>query len=137
MRCRWLRNIALGVFLCVGMLGLGLIPQEAAAAYPDRAITLIIPWPAGGATDMLVRIIASEAEKLMGQNVVAVNRVGAVSEILINTPGTPAATATTFDGYPLAKKGLAGKAIGMAQVVSFAGLLISWFMLITIAPLLA
>jgi putative tricarboxylic transport membrane protein len=62
---------------------------------------------------------------------------GSVPAVLINTPGTPAATATTFDGYPLAKRGLAGKAIGMAQVASFAGLLISWLMLITIAPLLA
>lgn len=76
MRCRWLRNIGLGAFLCVGMLGLGLLPQPAAAAYPDRAITLIVPWPAGGATDMLGRIIASEAEKLMGEKVVVVNKVG-------------------------------------------------------------
>jgi len=33
-------------------------------------------------------------------------------------PGTPAAAATVFDGYPMAQKGLAGKAIGMATVAS-------------------
>jgi putative tricarboxylic transport membrane protein len=62
---------------------------------------------------------------------------GSISAVLINTPGTPAATATTFDGYAMAKKGLAGKAIGMAQIASFAGLIISWIFLVTIAPLIA
>jgi putative tricarboxylic transport membrane protein len=72
----WLKNMGWWSCLCIGILGLSLLPQQAAAAYPDRAITLVIPWPAGGATDMLGRIIASEAEKLMGQNVVVVNKVG-------------------------------------------------------------
>lgn len=62
---------------------------------------------------------------------------GSIPAILINTPGTPAATATTFDGNPMAKKGLAGRAIGMAQISSFFGLMISWCILVTIAPLIA
>lgn len=62
---------------------------------------------------------------------------GSVPAVLINTPGTPAATATALDGYPLATKGFAGKAIGMAQIASFSGLMISWLMLVTIAPMLA
>jgi putative tricarboxylic transport membrane protein len=62
---------------------------------------------------------------------------GSVSAILINTPGTPAAAATVFDGYPMARKGLAGKAIGMAQTASFGGCLISWLFLITCSPLIA
>jgi putative tricarboxylic transport membrane protein len=62
---------------------------------------------------------------------------GSVSAILINTPGTPAAAATVFDGYPLAQKGFAGKAIGMAQIASFGGCLISWIFLITCAPIIA
>jgi len=62
---------------------------------------------------------------------------GSVSAILINTPGTPAAAATVFDGYALAQKGFAGKAIGMAQVASFGGLIISWFFLITCSPIIA
>ncbi len=61
---------------------------------------------------------------------------GSIPAVLINMPGTPAATATTFDGYPLSKKGLAGKAIGIALVSSFIGLMISWFLLITAAPLI-
>lgn len=62
---------------------------------------------------------------------------GSIPAILINTPGTPAATATTFDGYPLSQKGLAGKAIGIAMVASFIGLVISWLLLISVAPLIA
>ncbi len=62
---------------------------------------------------------------------------GSVSAILINTPGTPAAAATVFDGYPLAQKGYAGKAIGMAQIASFGGCLISWCFLITCSPAIA
>ena len=46
---------------------------------------------------------------------------GSISGILIRTPGTPAAAATLLDGYPLAQKGLAGKAIGMATIASFIG----------------
>lgn len=62
---------------------------------------------------------------------------GSIPAILINTPGTPAATATTFDGYPLSQKGLAGKAIGVAMIASFIGLTISWLILISISPLIA
>lgn len=62
---------------------------------------------------------------------------GSIPAILINTPGTPAATATTFDGYPMSKKGLAGKAIGIAMVSSFIGLMISWVLLISVAPMIA
>jgi putative tricarboxylic transport membrane protein len=46
---------------------------------------------------------------------------GSVSGILIRTPGTPAAAATLLDGYPLAKKGRAGQAIGMSTIASFVG----------------
>jgi len=46
---------------------------------------------------------------------------GSISGILIRTPGTPAAAATLLDGYPLAQKGQAGKAIGMATIASFIG----------------
>lgn len=62
---------------------------------------------------------------------------GSVTAILINTPGTPAAAATALDGYELAKKGKAGKALKMAIYSSTVGGLISAAMLIFISPLLA
>ena len=55
---------------------------------------------------------------------------------LINTPGTPAAAATCLDGYPLAQKGEAGRALGMATVSSVIGGIFSVVVLV-FAPLLA
>lgn len=62
---------------------------------------------------------------------------GSVTAILINTPGTPASAATTLDGYTLAKKGHAGKALDMALVASTIGGLISALVLLFVAPQLA
>ena len=62
---------------------------------------------------------------------------GSVSAILLRTPGTPSATATLLDGYPLAQQGKAGKAIGIAAVSSCIGGIISTICLIFIAPQLA
>ena len=41
---------------------------------------------------------------------------GAITAVLINTPGTPAAAATCLDGYPLAQKGEAGRALGLSLI---------------------
>ena len=46
------------------------------AAYPERPITLIVPWGAGGGTDATARIIGSLLEKELGQPVNVVNRTG-------------------------------------------------------------
>nr|WP_321979667.1 tripartite tricarboxylate transporter permease [uncultured Cohaesibacter sp.] len=62
---------------------------------------------------------------------------GCVSSILLRTPGTPASAATVLDGYPLAQKGQAGKALGMATIASTVGGLIAAVVLATLAPQLA
>lgn len=62
---------------------------------------------------------------------------GSISAILIKTPGTPEAVATTFDGYPMALKGEAGKALGLAVTASSFGGIFSAFAMIICAPLLA
>lgn len=62
---------------------------------------------------------------------------GSISAILVSTPGTPSAAATVLDGYPLAQKGQAGKAIGVATIASTIGGIISVLCLIFIAPQLA
>lgn len=61
---------------------------------------------------------------------------GSRSAILLNIPGTPANAATTLDGFPLAKQGLAGKAMGIATSGSVLGSLIGMFFLATVAPVL-
>jgi putative tricarboxylic transport membrane protein len=62
---------------------------------------------------------------------------GSRSAILLNIPGTPANAATTVDGYPLAKAGKAGPAMGVATTGSFFGTVIGMFFLATIAPILS
>ncbi len=62
---------------------------------------------------------------------------GCVSSILLRTPGTPASAATVLDGYPMAKKGEAGKALGMATIASTIGGLFAAVVLATLAPQLA
>lgn len=59
---------------------------------------------------------------------------GLIPAILLKLPGTPSSIATTFDGYPLAQKGEAGKAFSFAIVASFLGGLVSIFLLIMVAP---
>lgn len=61
---------------------------------------------------------------------------GQISAILLNMPGTPASIATCFDGYPMAKKGLAGKALSYGIIASFVGGMLSLIALIIIAPIL-
>ncbi|MDX5475013.1 MAG: tripartite tricarboxylate transporter permease [Bacillaceae bacterium] len=62
---------------------------------------------------------------------------GAITAILIRTPGTPSAAATLLDGYPMAERGDAGRALGFATIGSFIGGIISCIILILIAPQLA
>ncbi|MEW4219671.1 tripartite tricarboxylate transporter permease [Rossellomorea marisflavi] len=62
---------------------------------------------------------------------------GAASSILLNAPGESMAVPTTFDGYPLAKQGKAGKALAIAALASFTGGTISVILLTLFAPFLA
>lgn len=62
---------------------------------------------------------------------------GSISAILINTPGTPQSAATCLDGYPMAQRGEAGKALGWATIASVIGGLFSAVVLIFAAPQLA
>ena len=62
---------------------------------------------------------------------------GLISAILLKMPGTASSVATTFDGYPMAMKGEAGKAMGVGIVASFFGGLISYIILMFLAPFIA
>jgi putative tricarboxylic transport membrane protein len=62
---------------------------------------------------------------------------GSITAILINAPGAPPAAATALDGYPMAQKGEAGRALGMATVSSALGGIFSVIVLIVAAPALA
>lgn len=62
---------------------------------------------------------------------------GLISAILLNIPGTPSSVATTFDGVPMARKGQAGKALGIAVFSSLIGTLFSVIILIFVAAPIA
>ena len=62
---------------------------------------------------------------------------GSRSAILLNIPGAPAAVATSLDGYQLAKKGLAGQAMGLATTQSVIGTLLGIIVLATCTPLVS
>ena len=61
---------------------------------PERPITVIVPWAAGGSTDQVVRVTAGEIEKALGQKVVVVNTPGASGSI-----GTKSVIDAPKDGY--------------------------------------
>lgn len=77
---------------------IGLVPAPAfaaqAAAWPERAVRIIIPWPPGGSTDIVGRIIAAELTARLKQQVIIDNRAGAGSIV-----GLQIATAAPPDGY--------------------------------------
>ncbi|MCZ6452897.1 MAG: tripartite tricarboxylate transporter permease [Alphaproteobacteria bacterium] len=62
---------------------------------------------------------------------------GSITAILINAPGAPPAVATAFDGYPLAQRGEAGRALGIAVFSSVIGGIISLLIFIVAAPALS
>jgi tripartite-type tricarboxylate transporter receptor subunit TctC len=70
--------------------------HEAKAAFPERPITLIVPWAAGGGTDAVARYIASVLEKELQQPVNVVNRTGGNGVV-----GHAAIAGATPDGYTI------------------------------------
>ncbi|MCW5679974.1 MAG: tripartite tricarboxylate transporter substrate binding protein [Xanthobacteraceae bacterium] len=58
-----------------------LASQSANAEYPDKPITLIVPWAVGGSTDQTARVLAKAAEAYLGQPIIVINRPGASTTI--------------------------------------------------------
>ena len=86
---------ALGVSLAASGVGLPL-GALAQAAYPSRAIKMMIPWPPGQATDLVGRSLAMGLSRILGQSVVAENKAGAGGMI-----GTDVVAKAAPDGYTL------------------------------------
>ena len=76
-----------------------LIGVAVAQEYPAKPITLVVPWPAGGSTDIVMRAIADVASKSLGQPIVVDNKAGGSGTV---GPATMAATAKP-DGYTISQ----------------------------------
>ncbi|PZF80364.1 tripartite tricarboxylate transporter permease [Jiangella anatolica] len=79
-----------------------------------------------------------EATQAIGLFVAALagqNFAGSITAILINTPGSSVNAATTYDGYPLARQGRGGFAIGVSAMASFLGSLIGILIILALFPL--
>lgn len=111
------------LLVCVGSVAglfVGAIPGLSVSMATALLVSITYTWET---TDALAMI--------MGVYVVGVFS-GAVSAILINIPGAPSSVVTTLDGYPMAKKGEAYKALYYATIYSFVGsvfgLVCLWFL---------
>ncbi|HXV09654.1 MAG TPA: tripartite tricarboxylate transporter substrate binding protein [Burkholderiales bacterium] len=90
--CSLVAVFALGMQVAAGAMG--------AQAYPNKPIRMIIPFGAGGSTDVLIRIVATKLPERLGQQVVIDNRTGAGGLI-----GTEIAAKANADGYTLLATG--------------------------------
>lgn len=86
-----------------------------AQSYPTKPITMIVPWPAGGSTDIAMRAIAEAASKHLGQPIVTDNKAGASGTL---GPATMAATAKP-DGYTIAQMPITVMRLPLMQKVSW------------------
>lgn len=106
----------------VGMLpGLG----------PINGVAIILPLAFG------MKLPPESALILLATVYIGCEYGGRISSILLGIPGDAAAIMTTLDGYPLAKKGQAGKALCISALSSFMGSLIAILGIILFAPLIA
>jgi tripartite-type tricarboxylate transporter receptor subunit TctC len=92
------RYLAAGLASAASSLALAMTKPAAAIAFPIRPITLIVPWPAGGATDVTMRLLADIAGRELKQQVVVENRAGAGGILAMPTLQNAAP-----DGYTIAQ----------------------------------
>jgi tripartite-type tricarboxylate transporter receptor subunit TctC len=89
-------KMRLSFSILLGTLLAGLAWSAQAQNYPTRPITMIVPFPAGGLTDVPARVAATMMSEKIGQNVVVDNRTGGTGTI-----GAAYAARATPDGYTL------------------------------------
>src|SRR5687768_12067903 len=84
-------------WLFIASVVLGLAAASAAAqTYPSRPIRMMVPFPAGGGSDTMGRIVGGKLSERLGQQIVVENRVGAAGSI-----GADVAARAPADGYTI------------------------------------
>lgn len=87
---------AFAVFSLVIVTGIDAHAQEQADAYPSRPVELVVPFPAGGATDVIARLVSQIVSEKLGQPIVIQNKAGATGAI-----GGQYVVRAAPDGYTL------------------------------------
>ena len=101
----------------MAIAGFGALPLPAAAQdYPNKPIKLIVPYPPGGATDVIGRVMAQKLSVALGQQVVVDNRGGAAGSI-----GAAAVARSAPDGYTLLMGALTSHSINAVLYGAAAG----------------
>lgn len=90
------RNAIIGLLLSLASFGGALAQEEPASAYPSRSIQIIVPYAAGGGTDLLARTWAEVLRKELGQPVLVENKAGGNGVI-----GTSFVAKAPADGYTI------------------------------------
>ncbi|GAA0326337.1 tripartite tricarboxylate transporter permease [Bacillus carboniphilus] len=116
------------LFIFIGVLG-GIIFGSIPGLTATMGVAILIPLTYGMAPHEAILLLAGVYNGAMYG--------GSIAAILVNIPGTPSSIATNLDGYPMAKSGNAGRAVGLATVGSFLGGLFSVIVLTLAAPQLA
>jgi tripartite-type tricarboxylate transporter receptor subunit TctC len=94
---RMKKIVALLTTACLGVLGASHAnAQDAAAGYPKKPIRIIVPFPAGGTSDVLARMVGQKLNAAWGQPVIVENRAGANGNI-----GADLVAKSEADGYTL------------------------------------
>jgi tripartite-type tricarboxylate transporter receptor subunit TctC len=94
------------LFLLLALCATSALAQNSFAQYPAKPIRLIIPWPAGGPTDILGRAFGEHLSKVLGQPMVIDNRVGASGAV-----GADFVAHATPDGYTLMVQSMTNQAM--------------------------
>ena len=92
-------RLTIGALILAASASVLTVPAALGADYPARPVTLIIPWPAGGATDIAMRAIAETAAKHLGQPIIIENKAGGSGTV---GPATMAVSAKP-DGYTISQ----------------------------------
>ncbi|MEO0496653.1 MAG: tripartite tricarboxylate transporter permease, partial [Pseudomonadota bacterium] len=119
----------LNLLLALGGVAAGTIIGSIPGLTATMAVAVLVPITFSMSPD--------SALILMGAIYTGAIYGGAYAAVLLNTPGTPSAIATTFDGYPMAKRGDGDLAISVACLSSVVGGLVGAFALLLLAPPLA
>ena len=90
------RSLFIGLIAAVAGAMVGLLPASAQSDYPSKPVTMVVPFPAGGRTDVVGRIVGQELAKKLGKPVAVINKPGASSVL-----GAREVAESAPDGYTL------------------------------------